>query len=101
MSPVNIIAISLLLYYFRSRLTVEESLDHRWLSLSHAMVKNRKAASFSTDRLKLYLVDYLGRRMLNACLPPHLQATYGKSAEFALASDDEEEYFSKRRMSQL
>jgi len=85
----------------KSRLTVEECLDHRWLMLNHAMVKVRKGASFSTDRLKLFLAEYLARRMCNASLPSHLQQRYGAAADFASSSDDEEDYFSKRRTTQL
>jgi len=84
----------------KSRLTVEESLDHRWLMLHHAMVKVRRAASFTTDRLKLFLADYIGRRMRNATLPPRLQASYAAAPDFVTSSDDEEDYFVKRRTSQ-
>lgn len=83
----------------KSRLTIEECLEHRWLMLHHVMVKSRKAASFSTDKLKYFLDEYISRRMRNAHPSAKLVQAYGNISAFG--EDDEEEYFANRRLSTI
>ena len=86
-----------ILQHFRARLTTEECLDHRWLTLHQSMIKARKSAVFATDKLKFFLDDYTFRRMRGAQLPAELLDAYGAvSDSFAY---DEDEYFASRRMS--
>jgi len=82
----------------RARLTTEECLDHRWLTLHQAMIKARRAAVFATDKLRFLLDDCAYRRMRAAQLPAHLLQAYGSAADDAIAYD-EDEYFASRRMS--
>ncbi|ESO11851.1 hypothetical protein HELRODRAFT_71319, partial [Helobdella robusta] len=42
----------------KSRLNVEECLEHKWLMLHHSIIKMKKASIFPTDKLKYYLEDY-------------------------------------------
>lgn len=85
----------------RARLTTEECLDHRWLMLNPALVKSRRSAIFTTDKLKCFVDDSNYRRQQQAGrLPDRLISTYGSTE---VPSDvfayDEEEYFMKRRVS--
>ena len=75
---------------FRSRLTTEECLDNRWLLLNQQAVKGRKAAVFSTDRLKMFEEEYIKRRMSGASPCKELIAKYGK---YSALSDEEDEVF--------
>ncbi len=77
-------------FIFRARLTTEECLDNRWLMLNQQMVKSRKAAIFSTDRLKMFEEDYIKRRMSGAAPCKELIAKYGK---YSALSDEEDDVF--------
>jgi hypothetical protein len=83
----------------RARLTTEECLDHRWLMLNPVMVKSRRSAVFTTDKLKCFVDDYTYRRMRNAQLPDRLIAAYGSPTPPEMFSYDEDSYFTKRRVS--
>ena len=78
------------LYNFSARLTTEECLDHRWLLLNQQMVKGRKTAIFSTDKLKLFEEAYIKRRLSGSTPSSELLETYGK---YAALSDEEDEIF--------
>jgi len=74
----------------KSRLTTEECLDHRWLQLNQHWVKQRKAAIFATDKLRLFEEDYIRRRMEGQPARALLQK-YGCVDVFG--SDEEEDIF--------
>lgn len=74
----------------RARLTTEECLDHRWLLLNQQMVKGRKTAVFSTDKLKLFEEAYIKRRQSVATPSAELLDKYGK---YAALSDEEDDVF--------
>ena len=76
--------------FCRARLTTEECLDNRWLLLNQQMVKARKAAVFSTDKLKLFEESYIKRRLSGATPSSELLDKYGK---YAALSDEEDELF--------
>lgn len=73
-----------------ARLTTEEALDNRWLMLNAPTVKQRKAAIFSTDRLRLFEEDYIQRRMEGAAPSEELLKAYGASGNEGFSSDDED-----------
>jgi len=62
--------------------------------LNQVMVKSRRQAIFSTDKLKFFLDDYITRRMRNAVPPKRIVETYGSSEESLWpASDDDDQPF--------
>ena len=71
-------------------MTTEECLDSRWLLLNQQMVKGRKAAVFSTDKLKLFEEAYIKRRLSGTTPSSELLEKYGK---YAALSDEEDEIF--------
>jgi hypothetical protein len=67
--------------------------------LNPVMVKSRRSAVFTTDKLKCFVDDYTYRRMRNARLPDRLITAYGSATPPETFSYDEDEYFTKRRVS--
>ncbi|ELU05513.1 hypothetical protein CAPTEDRAFT_229047 [Capitella teleta] len=82
----------------KSRLTTDECLDHRWFQLNAPMIKVRKSAVFSTDKLKTFEEDYIKRRMVGSSPPDALLRAYGAGLSFS-SDEEEEETWATRRFS--
>lgn len=59
--------------------------------LNQVMVKSRRQAVFSTEKLKLFLDDYITRRMRNTIPPKRLLEAYGSPSDVVWSASDEED----------
>ncbi len=62
---------------FSRRISSEEALDHRWLSVQDTMVRRRENIRFSSNRLRVFARKYQYKRASLATVNNQLLSTYG------------------------
>jgi hypothetical protein len=53
-------------YYFSKRPSVEECLEHRWLTATDFMIKKRERTHFSSEKIKRFSEEYHAKKIAEA-----------------------------------